>query len=237
MARRLLRTLAAALLVAGLSTALLPAAAVSAAPGSAAPGGSAAPAPPTTLSGQVRGGDILYGVGGGRCIVGFTVPGGFLATSVCGPVGTTITNGTGAAVGQVAASSYPQIGYLLVHLNPGWVPVGQVRTAGGNVAVKGATAVPVGGVVCRSGPTSGWRCGPVTGLNHTVNFPGGAVHGLTRVNICAEQGEVGAPYLSTSGQAQGVHVGGSGNCLTGGTSYFLPVRPALAAYGVALLTS
>ncbi|MEV7225518.1 S1 family peptidase [Polymorphospora sp. NPDC051019] len=228
MARRLPRILAAALLAAGLSAAVPPATAASAA--------TAGAAPPTTLSGQIRGGDTLIGAGG-RCVVGFTVPDGFLASSVCGPAGTTITTTGGVAVGQIVASAYPQVGYVLVDLNPGWVPVGQVRVAGGTVAVKGANPAPVGALVCRSGPTSGWRCGPVTGLNQTVNFPGGAVPGLTRANICAEAGEVGTPYLTASGQAQGVHVGGSGTCPAAGTSYFLPVRPALAAYGVALLTA
>jgi streptogrisin C len=37
-------------------------------------------------------------------------------------------------------------------------------------------------------------------------------------------------------QAQGVPIGGSGSCSSGGTSFFLPIRGILSAYGLALLT-
>lgn len=38
-------------------------------------------------------------------------------------------------------------------------------------------------------------------------------------------------------QAQGMTSGGSGNCSSGGTTFFYPVNPALQAYGLTLVTN
>jgi streptogrisin C len=62
------------------------------------------------------------------------------------------------------------------------------------------------------------------------------VTGLTRTNVCAEPGDSGGSWLSGN-QAQGVTSGGSGNCSSGGTTYFQPVNEILSAYGLTLVTS
>ena len=100
----------------------------------------------------------------------------------------------------------------------------------------------IGGGVCRSGSTTGWHCGSVQQFNQTVNYGGGQiVYGLTRTNVCAEPGDSGGSFVSNPGggtrvQAQGMTSGGSGNCSSGGTTFFQPVNEALSYYGLTLIT-
>jgi streptogrisin C len=68
-----------------------------------------------------------------------------------------------------------------------------------------------------------------------VNYQEGSVSGLTRTNACAEPGDSGGSWVSGT-QAQGVTSGGSGNCTSGGTTYFQPVNEILSVYGVSLIT-
>jgi streptogrisin C len=115
--------------------------------------------------------------------------------------------------------------------------VGAVNNyAGGRVAVAGATQAPVGASVCRSGSTTGWHCGTVQAYNASVTYPQGTVTGLIRTTVCAEPGDSGGSLLAGN-QAQGVTSGGSGNCSSGGTTYFQPVGEILSAYGLTLVTS
>ena len=67
-----------------------------------------------------------------------------------------------------------------------------------------------------------------------MTYPQGTVTGLTRTNVCAEPGDSGGSFISGS-QAQGVTSGGSGNCTSGGTTYFQPVNEILSAYGLTLV--
>jgi streptogrisin C len=108
--------------------------------------------------------------------------------------------------------------------------------AGGEVSVAGSTEAAVGASICRSGSTTGWHCGTISAKNQTVNYAQGSVSGLTRTNVCAEPGDSGGSWLSGN-QAQGVTSGGSGNCTSGGTTYFQPVNEILSAYGLTLVTS
>src|SRR5690606_33040292 len=107
-------------------------------------------------------------------------------------------------------------------------PVGAVNDYnGGTVAVAGSTQAPVGSHVCRSGSTTGWHCGTIQAYNATVTYPQGSVNGLIRTTVCAEPGDSGGSLLAGD-QAQGVTSGGSGNCRSGGTTYFPPVNPILS---------
>jgi streptogrisin C len=94
----------------------------------------------------------------------------------------------------------------------------------------------IGASVCRSGRTTGWRCGVIQARNVTVNYAQGAVFGLTQSNACAQAGDSGGAWISGN-QAQGVTSGGSGNCTTGGTMFFQPVNEILGAYGLSLVTT
>ncbi|MEU6699364.1 S1 family peptidase [Pseudonocardia sp. NPDC046786] len=118
----------------------------------------------------------------------------------------------------------------------GAIPVEQ-GSASATVAgtrVRGTSVAPVGSSVCLHGSTSGRSCGTVQRTDVTVNFEGEQQSGLTAVGACAREGDSGAPYITSGGQAQGVHTGagGSGNC----TSYFTPVRTATSALNLTLTT-
>jgi hypothetical protein len=54
--------------------------------------------------------------------------------------------------------------------------------------------------------------------------------------VCAEPGDSGGP-LFAEGIAYGVTSGGSGDCRTGGTTFFQPVTKALSALDVRLITA
>ncbi|GAA3993837.1 alpha-lytic protease prodomain-containing protein [Allokutzneria multivorans] len=190
---------------------------------------------PTTLY-DVRGGDAYY-MGGGRCSVGFSVQGGYVTAGHCGTVGTATQGFNRVASGSFRGSSFPGNDYAWVGTNSNWTPRGVVnRYNGGTVAVKGSSEAAVGASICRSGSTTGWRCGTVQAKNQTVRYPQGTVNGMTRTNACAEPGDSGGSWLAGN-QAQGVTSGGSGNCSSGGTTYFFPVNPILSRYGLRLVTS
>ncbi len=83
--------------------------------------------------------------------------------------------------------------------------------------------------------TQGGQPGFVEELNATVNYQEGSVYGLTRTSVCAEPGDSGGSFVSGD-QAQGVTSGGSGDCTSGGETYFQPVNPILGTYGLTLAT-
>ena len=76
-------------------------------------------------------------------------------------------------------------------------------------------------------------CAPARspGLNQTVRYAQGAVFGLIRTNVCAEPGDSGGSLFAGTA-ALGLTSGGSGNCTTGGTTFFQPVTEALSVYGM-----
>ncbi|SES47518.1 S1 family peptidase [Actinokineospora terrae] len=187
---------------------------------------------------DVRGGDAYYIGSGSRCSVGFSVQGGFVTAGHCGRSGATTKGSNQVAQGTFAGSSFPGNDYAWVRTNTNWTPRGVVNRYSGSttVAVKGGTEAAVGASICRSGSTTGWRCGTVQAKNQSVNYPQGTVSGLIRTNACAEPGDSGGSWLAGT-QAQGVTSGGSGNCSSGGTTYFQPLTEILSVYGLRLVTS
>ena len=109
-------------------------------------------------------------------------------------------------------------------------------THGGSVGsqdITNARNPSVGETVSRRGSTTGIHTGKVTALNQTVNYAQGAVYGLIKTTVCAEPGDSGGSlYSGTS--ALGLTSGGSGNCTSGGTTYFQPVTEPLSVYGVSV---
>jgi len=185
---------------------------------------------PRTLI-DVIGGNAYY-IGGARCSVGFSVNGGFVSAGHCGTTGSTTTQPSGTFRG----SSFPGNDYSWVQVASGNTPRGLVNGYNGsNVTVSGSTEAAVGASICRSGSTTGWHCGTVQAKNASVTYSQGTVNGLTRTNVCAEPGDSGGSWMSGN-QAQGVTSGGSGNCTSGGTTYFQPVNEILSAYGLTLVT-
>lgn len=190
-----------------------------------------APENPQPLA-DVVGGEAYIINNSSRCSVGFAVRGGFVTAGHCGTRGATTTGPTGTFQG----SSFPGNDYAWVS-TPNDTPVGVVDNySGGRIAVKGSSDAPIGSSICRSGSTTGWHCGTIQARNSTVNYAEGSVTGLIRTTVCAEPGDSGGSAISGN-QAQGVTSGGSGNCSTGGTTYFQPVNEILSAYGLTLLTS
>ncbi|MEV4537691.1 S1 family peptidase [Asanoa sp. NPDC049518] len=185
---------------------------------------------------DVRGGDAYY-MGGGRCSVGLSVNGGFVTAGHCGTRGQATTGYNQVSQGTFQGSSFPGNDYAWVSVNSNWTPQPWVNNySGGNVTVAGSTEAAVGASICRSGSTTGWHCGTISAKNQTVNYSQGSVSGLTRTNVCAEPGDSGGGWMSGQ-QGQGVTSGGSGNCSSGGTTYYQPVNEILSAYGLTLRTS
>lgn len=186
---------------------------------------------------DVRGGDQYVINGNVLCSVGFSVAGGFVTAGHCGGAGSPTRGFNNVAQGTFQASVFPGNDYAWVRVNGDWTPQPWVNDyAGGDVAVAGSQEAGIGASVCRSGRTTGWRCGVIQAKNVTVNYAQGAVYGMTQSNACAEPGDSGGSWISGN-QAQGVESGGSGNCSTGGTQYFQPVNPILSRYGLALATT
>ncbi|NUU17951.1 S1 family peptidase [Cellulomonas humilata] len=178
-------------------------------------------------------GGNAYTIGGtSRCSVGFSVTGGFVSAGHCGSTGATTASPTGTFRG----SSFPGNDYSWIAAASGNTPIGAVNQYNGSrVSVAGSTDAAVGASVCRSGSTTGWHCGTIQSRGASVTYAQGTVSGLIRTNVCAEPGDSGGSLIAGN-QAQGVTSGGSGNCSSGGTTYFQPVNEILSAYGLTLIT-
>ncbi|MFD7455807.1 MULTISPECIES: S1 family peptidase [unclassified Streptomyces] len=182
---------------------------------------------------------------GGRCSAGFNVTDGrrdfILTAGHCGPTGSVwFADGEGTReVGRTVAGSFPGADYSLVRYAGGRAGEGAdvVAVGGGRgVRITGVADPAVGQRVFRSGATTGLRDGRVTALDATVNYPEGTVTGLIETDVCAEPGDSGGP-LFAEGVAFGVTSGGSGDCRTGGTTFFQPLTKALTALDVRLITA
>ncbi|HZG05755.1 MAG TPA: S1 family peptidase [Streptomyces sp.] len=187
---------------------------------------------------DLRGGEAYYINNSGRCSIGFSVTRGsqqgFVTAGHCGRTGSSTTGYNRVAQGTFQGSSFPGNDYAWVATNSNWTATPYVRGSGGaNVTVAGSTQAPVGSSICRSGSTTGWHCGTIQQHNTSVTYPQGTVSGVTRTTVCAEPGDSGGSYISGN-QAQGVTSGGSGNCSSGGTTYYQPVNEILSVYGLTL---
>ena len=194
------------------------------------------------------------------CSIGFTVTQGttpgYVSAGHCGDAGEPVylegAAGTGPQwtlgpkFGTFSASNFP---------NPGqtgndwsWIKVDAGNTLSptvygwgkGDVTVHGSTAVGVGAAICRSGRTSGWRCGTIEATGVTVSYgTGETILNLTRTTACSEGGDSGGSFITGPGQAQGVLSGGSGDCKgkqpnNRTRSFFQPLQPILSAYNLTL---
>ncbi|GGS60314.1 carbohydrate-binding protein [Streptomyces cinerochromogenes] len=187
---------------------------------------------------DLRGGDAYYIDNSSRCSIGFPVTRGtqqgFATAGHCGRAGSATTGSNRVAQGTFQASVFPGNDMAWVAANADWTATPYVN--GSSAQVTGSTQATVGSSVCRSGSTTGWHCGTVQQLNSSVTYQEGTVTGVTRTSVCAEPGDSGGSFLSGS-QAQGVTSGGTGNCTSGGTTYFQPVNPILQSYGLTLKTT
>ncbi|MBB5624562.1 S1 family peptidase [Sphaerisporangium krabiense] len=189
---------------------------------------------------DLRGGEAYYIGSGSRCSIGFPVTrgtqGGFVSAGHCGSTGASTSGFNRVAQGTFQGSSFPGNDYSWIATNSNWTPQPWVVQNGANIQVAGSTVAVEGASICRSGSTTGWRCGSVQQRNSSVTYQEGTVYEVTRTNVCAEPGDSGGSFISGS-QAQGVTSGGSGNCSSGGTTYFQPVNEILSTYGLTLKTT
>lgn len=135
-------------------------------------------------------------------------------------------------LGQVVGDSFPGNDFAIVRYSTTPTDTqGVVNLHNGTVQdITGAANPTVGLAACASGSTTGVHCGQVNGLNYTVSLPNGSLTGLIRTNICSEPGDSGGPlYAGSTGL--GLNSVGSGNCTSGGTTFFQPLVEALNTYG------
>ncbi|MBB5120724.1 S1 family peptidase [Streptomyces eurocidicus] len=186
------------------------------------------------------GGEGVQGAGT-RCSLGFNVtrpgkPAGFLTAGHCGnAVPTWSATQGGPSFARTESSVFPAHDHALaVYTDSTAAHPGAVDLHDGTTqAITGARDAAVGETVRRSGSTTGVRSGVVRRTGVTVNYPEGRVMGLTETDACAEPGDSGGPFFSGT-DALGLLSGGSGDCAAGGTTFFQPVKEALAVYGAEL---
>ena len=184
----------------------------------------------------ISGGDAIYG-GGYRCSLGFNVRNSagtyfFLTAGHCTNLASSwyANSARTTLLGTRYGTSFPGDDYGIVRYSssytnhPGMVGSQDITSAG---------TPTVNQTVTRRGSTTGIRSGRVTALNATVTYAEGTVRGLIRTTVCAEGGDSGGSlYQGTV--AYGLTSGGSGNCTTGGTTFFQPVTEPLSRYGVSV---
>ena len=190
---------------------------------------------------DIRGGDAFYIDGTARCSVGFGVTKGtqqgFATAGHCGKAGAKTTGYNQVAQGTFQASVFPGRDMAWVGVNSDWTATPAVKGEGGqDVQTAGSVQALTGAAVCRSGSTTGWHCGTIEQHDTSVTYAEGTIDGVTRTTVCAEPGDSGGSYISGA-QAQGVTSGGSGDCTSGGTTFYQPINPLLSTYGLTLRTS
>lgn len=173
-------------------------------------------------------GDAIYG-SRHRCSLGFNVSQGdthyFLTAGHCGKVSKAwyTDSGRTEVIGPTIDYSFPKDDYALVRYD------NAALSHPGGFTVADAF---VGEQVTRDGSTTGVERGRVTALNVTVRYQGGGVvSGMIQTTACAEPGDSGGPLYDGT-KALGLLSGGTGDCDSGGTTFYQPVREAVNAYGV-----
>jgi streptogrisin C len=201
---------------------------------------------------DVVGGDGYLFSTAGRCTVGFSVFNatqvGYVTAGHCASTTLYATRGLNeVAQGQFMASHYPNTDYAWVRITntQDWRTMPTVMNySNGFINVVGKTSAPVGASVCRYGVRTGAKCGTITATNVTVSIGNDRfLYGMTETDACAGRGDSGGPFITLSGQAQGItstgtQSNGIDNC---GTSvrktYFQPLQPILDRYGLTLATA
>ncbi|GAA0603878.1 S1 family peptidase [Kutzneria viridogrisea] len=184
----------------------------------------------------ISGGDAIWGQGL-RCSLGFNVhdSSGNPAILTAGHCGVATNDwwadsSNSQHIARTQGASFPGHDYSWAAYDSGVDAPSAINTG---QQITGAGEATVGEQVTRSGSTTGVHSGSVTGLNATVNYQEGSVSGLIDTDVCAEPGDSGGS-LYDGGTAIGLTSGGSGDCNSGGETFFQPVPAALSAYGLTL---
>lgn len=189
-----------------------------------------------------EGGDAIF-AGNSRCSLGFNVvtedggP-GFLTAGHCGVAADQWSEEAGGApIATVEDAVFPGDGdfALLTYDDAATEAVSAVDLGDGRLfEITGVEEAAIGEQVFRMGSTTGLFDGQVVGLDATVNYAEGTVTGLIQTTVCAEPGDSGGPLFTEDGAAIGLTSGGSGDCTTGGETFFQPVTTALEAVGATI---
>ncbi|MQA06026.1 MAG: S1 family peptidase [Streptosporangiales bacterium] len=191
-----------------------------------------------TYSTKITGGDAIWG-DGGRCSLGFNVvynsdpsKHAFLTAGHCGNAIATWTEDEGGqtVLGDTTASSFPDDDYAIVDYDSSYT---DYPSTVGDQEITEAGTPTVGETVTRRGSTTGVHDGQVTALDATVQYQEGTVYGLIQTTVCAEPGDSGGS-LHAGSTAYGLTSGGSGDCTSGGETFFQPVDEVLEAYDVSI---
>jgi streptogrisin D len=188
-----------------------------------------------TFKSTIAGGDAIFG-GGSRCSLGFNVRNSagqffFLTAGHCGNIASQWFSNSARTtlIGTRRSSSFPGNDYAIITYASG---ISHPGTVGSQDITSAGNAV-VNQTVTRRGSTTGIHSGRVTATNATVTYPQGSVSGTIRTTVCAEPGDSGGPLYAGS-TALGITSGGSGNCSTGGTTFFQTVTEPLSVFGVSV---
>ncbi|MCF6522478.1 S1 family peptidase [Streptomyces sp. JJ36] len=187
---------------------------------------------------RIAGGDAIFGPSG-RCSLGFnvTVDGrpGFLTAGHCtNAISSWAESQGGPEIARTQSGSFPGDDFGLAMYTAEVDRPGEVNLYdGSSQPISGAGEATVGQTVQRSGSTTQLHDGEVTGLDVSVSYPEGTVDGLIQTTVCAEPGDSGGA-LFAGDQALGLTSGGSGDCTSGGETFFQPVGEALQAFGAQL---
>jgi streptogrisin D len=187
---------------------------------------------------KIAGGDAIHG-DGGRCSLGFNVTlDGQPAFLTAGHCTTAIASWSESEGGPVIAESgqgeFPGADYGIATYTGDTEHPSEVNLYdGGTQAIAAAAEAEVGQQVTRSGSTTQVHDGTVNAVDASVTYPEGTVNGLIQTDVCAEPGDSGGS-LFAGDQALGMTSGGSGDCSSGGETFFQPVTTALEATGAQL---
>lgn len=212
---------------------------------------------PRTTIGFMDGGDAIDN---GNCSAGFnlrnpsTGEGYLLTAGHCVAAGVTLSGLDWVPFGPVLEKRFPTHDDAIARNTSGnwiqgpWVDVSP--SDGGVVATSGYTYALPGATICKSGVTTKWTCGKITGRNQTVAMNGNqVVYGLTRHNACAEPGDSGGAtvsltdtweYVSAEGVTSGASLLSDGTrlrCLSAfgkpdsNVTWYYPIVRSLRHYG------
>jgi streptogrisin D len=186
-----------------------------------------------TFSTKIGGGDAIFG-GNSRCSLGFNVQDNagqfyFLTAGHCGNIASQWFSNSShtTLIGTRRSSSFPGNDYSIITYASGVSHPGSV----GSQDITSAGNAVVNQTVTRRGSTTGVHSGRVTATGATVTYPEGRVTGMIQTTVCAEPGDSGGSLYAGS-TALGLTSGGSGNCSSGGVTFFQPVTEPLSVFGV-----
>ncbi|WP_018657403.1 putative Ig domain-containing protein [Actinomadura flavalba] len=203
--------------------------------------------------GDVVGGDYWKPGSEGNCSIGFSATGGdgsrqMLTAGHCtndanqpayGNDGSRL--GTSNVGGNRSVNAREGDFGVVAVTETAWRQSAKVSGHGqGDITVTRSAEPTVGMSICRSGGTTGLRCGTVTQINQTIDYGNVVIAGLFVTNACSNGGDSGGAYVTgpaSGATAVGLHSGGGNPCgQSGPNTIGQPVNEALTKWNLSLYT-